>query len=1301
MCRGLARAANTLVLLSAITTFGSVWQAQAAPSAGCAAINTHWGSGVTLSNSQELWNHLRYTAPAAGGEPGVSVSAGEKINYTVTTSGATNPGSGNAGFAIYKNNGSGPAGVPLERFATPGSELSLNGTYTIDADDTGFVVYAWSGSENGTLQATVTCTPAPAAPAITGQPANASVVSGSPATFSVTATDATGYQWQVNEGSGFTNIANGSVYSGATTSTLTISQATAGMNRYLYRVVATGAVSPDAVSTPATLNVASTPTITAVSPPSGDVAGGTSVTITGTHLTGATAVKFGGTNASSYTVNSASSITATTPPHASGNVDVVVATASGSATLTGAFAYVAPSSITLSPGSGALAAATINIAYSQTIAASGGTAPYRYAITAGSLPAGLTLIAASGMISGTPTADGTESFTVTATDANSATGQASYSIAVGGVPAPTAGAVSATVAANSSANPITLNLSGGAATSVTVAAAPSHGTASAVGTSMTYTPTPGYSGSDSFTYTASNASGTSAPATVTVTVSAPTLALSPAAGPLAGGTIGVAYVQTITASGGTAPYSYEITSGALGAGLSFDTSTGVISGTPTANSIANLTITAEDAHGATGSRAYSLTIGGQAPVAGAVSATVAANSSANPITLNLSGGSAASVAVASAAARGTATASGMSITYTPTAGYSGSDSFTYTATNASGTSSPATVTITVSPPTLAVSPATLPNGSTGTAYSQTIAALGGTAPYRYEITSGALPAGLTLNVSTGVLAGTPTASGTANFTVTATDVHGASGAAAYAIAVAVSPTTFVFSPAGGALVEAMAGEEYTSKITATGGTGALIYSVVNGTLPGGLVLNVSTGALSGPLQAATEGDYNFSIGVRDANGATGSEAFTLKVKTRAVAVPDQVVNVPPGSDPLDVYLNSGATGGPFTDAEATFVEPANAGTVTIIRGQVAQASAFAAPVGWYLNFKPNRGYSGRVRVGFRLTSALGSNTGTITYNLGYDAADVAENIEARVRGFVESRQGMIASTIAIPDLMERRRMETAGAPVTAQMSPSKSGLSLGFASSLAQLGAASSPFNIWIDGALMAHKRDDNAGNWGSFGMVSLGADYLLSEKALIGVSLHYDRMSDPTDEDALLTGNGWLVGPYASFELGKGVFWNTSLLYGGSSNDIDTQFWDGTFNTQRWMFDSSLKGQMQIDDITVLTPRLRAVYFSEEVDDYAVRNELGDEIEIDGFNQEQLRLSLGAEITRTFELANGSTLMPKLGLTAGYSAMDGGGLFSTVSTGLSLQTVNDWTIDADLLFNIEGAGQRSVGAKLGVSSRF
>ena len=95
-----------------------------------------------------------------------------------------------------------------------------------------------------------------AAPSITSQPSTQTVNEGQSATFSVAATG-TGltYQWQVDTGSGFTNISNGGVYSGANTSTLTITGATAGMSGYQYRAVVSGMVSPAATSNSAMLTV--------------------------------------------------------------------------------------------------------------------------------------------------------------------------------------------------------------------------------------------------------------------------------------------------------------------------------------------------------------------------------------------------------------------------------------------------------------------------------------------------------------------------------------------------------------------------------------------------------------------------------------------------------------------------------------------------------------------------------------------------------------------------------------------------------------------------------------------------------------------------------------------------------------------------------------------------------------------------------------------------------------------------------------------------------------------------------------
>ncbi len=97
-------------------------------------------------------------------------------------------------------------------------------------------------------------------------------------------------------------------------------------------------------------------------------------------------------------------------------------------------------------------------------------------------------------------------------------------------------------------------------------------------------------------------------------------------------------------------------------------------------------------------------------------------------------------------------------------------------------------------PTITIAPPTLPAGTQGTAYNQTLIASGGAAPYTYAVTSGALPGGLTLSAG-GLITGTPTVQGTFPFTVTATDSGSCTGSQAYSLVIgAPTQVTVALSP---------------------------------------------------------------------------------------------------------------------------------------------------------------------------------------------------------------------------------------------------------------------------------------------------------------------------------------------------------------------------------------------------------------------------------------------------------------------------------------------------------------------------
>lgn len=639
---------------------------------------------------------------------------------------------------------------------------------------------------------------------------------------------------------------------------------------------------------------------------------------------------------------------------------------------------IPPPTIVVNPAT--IPGATVGVAYSQTLTGSGGTAPYTFAISAGTMPAGLSLNATTGALTGTPTAAGTFNFTARATDANSFSGTRTYTLVVAPpviVIAPTtlpsgtvAAAYSQLVIASGGISPYTYAVTAGALpTGLTLSTGIISGTPTAGGTfNFTVTAT-GSSTGAGLPHTGSQA--------YALVIAPPTVNL-PATG-LANGTQGAAYSATLNpASGGISPYTYAVTAGSLPAGVTLNGANGTLSGTPSASGTFNFSVTATDSSTGSGPyssvpRSYTLQIVNIPPTANAVSATVAYGSSANPITLNITGGIPASVAVATNAAHGIATASGTSITYTPTAGYAGTDTFTYTATNGAGTSTPATATITINNPTITVSAGGPLTAQIGVPYTQTFSWNGGAQPFTgYAVTG--LPGGLSITAQTPnsvTVSGTPIAAGSFALTVSAADSSTGNGpfTVGQASTLSVSAPTLTLAPAAGTLT-ATYGAAYSQTYVAGGGTAPYNYTVSAGALPAGLSLDTDTGVLSGTPTAT--GLFTFSVRVTDTSTGTGApfartQNYVLQVAAPTITLtPPTLSNAQIGTVYNQVLTGNGGSA-PYSFAVTAGALPAG---ITLSSGTLSGTPTSGGTFNLTVTATDNHGQSGSLAYSLNVDAAM-------------------------------------------------------------------------------------------------------------------------------------------------------------------------------------------------------------------------------------------------------------------------------------------------------------------------------------------
>ncbi len=527
----------------------------------------------------------------------------------------------------------------------------------------------------------------------------------------------------------------------------------------------------------------------------------------------------------------------------------------------------------------------VGTGYSFTATATGGLAPLVW--SAAGLPGGLSINAATGTISGIPTASGSFTVTVTVKDNSGQTATAQLPLTVvpklfitsGNLPGATAGVFYSFRLTAIGGIPPYLWAGTGLAPGLTLN--PQTG-------DITGTPAAASSGTVSVNVTDQSAQTASAQFPFTA-APPPIPPLQIVTSSLPTGTAGAPYGAAVAASGGSPDYTFSIAGGALPAGVSLS-GNGGIGGTPTTPGQFRVTVRVTDSAGATATRELGILIN-PAPVVvtGAVSDVVlgadfsfkfGATGGVPPYVFGAGGSLPGGRFTSDGTLSGTATTLG---TFT----------FNVSATDSLGTSASRSFTVKVTAPPLLITTAAIGGGAVGVAFSAPFSATGGVPPYTWSASGG--PGGL--GFSGNVLSGTPTVDGTFTIGVTVTDSAGTQASKSFTLIVA---TLLQISTTS--LGDGVVGSPYSASLSATGGVTPYSFSVSG--LPDGISAS-SSGALSGT--PAARGSFPVSVKVTDANGTTASKSFTLTVAAPPLVITTRTLPNATVGTPYSMVLQ--ATGG--------------------------------------------------------------------------------------------------------------------------------------------------------------------------------------------------------------------------------------------------------------------------------------------------------------------------------------------------------------------------------------------------------
>lgn len=512
-----------------------------------------------------------------------------------------------------------------------------------------------------------------------------------------------------------------------------------------------------------------------------------------------------------------------------------------------------------------LPAATMGTNYSANLLASGGAPPYTWSVKSGALPIGLQLSAPTGSITGTPTASGSFMFSAQVVDSKAASSSAGFSLSVAASPsAPTISGVSPSN--GSSLGGTTVTVSGtnfGSGAGVQFGSILSSSVQVVSATQLKAVTPPESAGS--VDVIVQNMGGQTARAPGAFTFVGPLQIVSTS---LPAGSVGIGYSSSLSASGGTPPYSWSTAGGALPAGLQLN-SGGTIAGTPSTTGSYSFSAKVLDANSASSTAGFSL---GIAAASGPTISSVAPNSGSTQggTTVTVSGSnfrSGVGVQFGAHLATFVALVSSTQLQAVTPSESSGIVDVYVQDTN--GQVADATNAFTFIAP-LQIVTTSLPAGSVGMSYSSSLSASGGVPPYSWSTSGGSLPGGLQLSSISGTISGTPSAAGSFSINAMVSDSKSTTSTSAFTIAIAPNPAPTIASvspnsgPASGGTTLTISGTNFR--------TGAAVQ--VGGVLASSVQI-VSPTQIQAVTPAEPSGLVDVAVVDSDGLTATAVDAFTM------------------------------------------------------------------------------------------------------------------------------------------------------------------------------------------------------------------------------------------------------------------------------------------------------------------------------------------------------------------------------------------------------------------------------------------